>query len=228
MEPLGEKIAEGRDTEIYSHGPGKVIRIARSGRSLVGEAELMSYVHSHGYPVPEVHDAGEGYLVMDLVEGPTMIQHALPFGIRAAAKMLAELHQQLHRIEAPHSLKEEAGIAGDKVLHGDLHPLNVLISPEGPVVIDWSNACRGDPAFDLADTWVLFACADPPMGHLEKLVVPVAKRLFLGSFLGSVDRTSAEGAVPAAVERRIADPNMSDREKERMRAMAQRASRRLS
>lgn len=41
MQPAGPKIAEGRDSEIFEHGPGKVLRVARDGRSLVAEAEIM-------------------------------------------------------------------------------------------------------------------------------------------------------------------------------------------
>jgi len=29
--------------------------------------------------------------------------------------------------------------AGDRVCHGDFHPYNVLLSPKGPIVIDWNN-----------------------------------------------------------------------------------------
>ena len=67
MRPIGPKLAEGRDSEIFEHGAGRVLRLARDGRSLVDEAEVMSYVRSHGYPAPAVHDAGDGYLVMDRV-----------------------------------------------------------------------------------------------------------------------------------------------------------------
>ena len=35
------------------------------------------------------------------------------------------------------------GLTGDRVLHIDLHPENVIISPAGPVVIDWSGASAG-------------------------------------------------------------------------------------
>src|SRR6187399_2536129 len=58
MDPIGPKLAEGRDSEIFEHGPGKVLRVARDGRSLVAEAEIMRYVRSHGYPCPDVDDAG--------------------------------------------------------------------------------------------------------------------------------------------------------------------------
>ncbi len=76
MQPLGPKIAEGRDSEIYDHGDGRVLRVPRDGRSLVAEAEIMRHVRSHGYPVPEVHNAGYGYLVMDRLEGATMMSLA--------------------------------------------------------------------------------------------------------------------------------------------------------
>ena len=58
MEPIGPKLAEGRDSEIYEHGPGRVLRLPRDGRSLVAEADIMRFAGEHGYPVPGVHDAG--------------------------------------------------------------------------------------------------------------------------------------------------------------------------
>ncbi len=38
---MGPKLAEGRDSEIFEHGIGKVLRVVRDGRSLVAEAEVM-------------------------------------------------------------------------------------------------------------------------------------------------------------------------------------------
>jgi aminoglycoside phosphotransferase (APT) family kinase protein len=199
------------------------MRIARDLRSLVREAEIMSYARSHGYPVPEVHDAGEGYLIMDRLEGKTMLDDAIPFRIGRSGRVLAELHEQLHAIPAPDGLPD-ALIPGDRLLHRDLHPLNVLMTPDGPVVIDWANAARGDPAYDVADTWVLFATADPPMNRLERMLVPVARRVFLRSFLGGLDREAARRAIPAAVENRLKDRNMSPAECDRMRKLAEWAS----
>ena len=40
--------------------------------------------------------------------------------------------------------------AGDRLCHGDFHPYNVLMSPRGPIVIDWNNAHIGDPLEDVA------------------------------------------------------------------------------
>jgi Ser/Thr protein kinase RdoA (MazF antagonist) len=220
MEPIGPKIAEGRDSEIFEHGPDKVLRIARDGRSLVEEGEAMTYVRSKGFPAPAVHDAGDGYLVMDRVVGASMLDDAIPFRIRRNGRVLASLHERLHRIAAPPWLTREAPLPGDRLLHRDLHPLNVMIGASGPVVIDWANASRGDPAFDVADTWVLFACADPPLGRIEALAAPLVRRWFLRSFLAPLDRTSARRAIPAVVQHRVADRNMSVAECDRMRAMA--------
>ena len=103
MQPIGPKLAEGRDSEIFEHGAGRVLRVARDGRSLVAEAEIMRYVRSHGYPCPDVYDAGDGYLVMDRLEGPTMMEMVgkPPFPLRRSGRLLAELHERLHRIPAP-------------------------------------------------------------------------------------------------------------------------------
>ena len=40
--------------------------------------------------------------------------------------------------------------AGDRLCHGDFHPYNVLMSPRGPIVIDWNNADIGNPLEDVA------------------------------------------------------------------------------
>ncbi|MFE7189425.1 aminoglycoside phosphotransferase family protein [Kitasatospora sp. NPDC057541] len=45
------------------------------------------------------------------------------------------------------------------LVHGDLHPANVLLGPDGPVAID-PRACLGDPDFDLVD-WALDGVTDP-------------------------------------------------------------------
>ncbi|MFC5661398.1 aminoglycoside phosphotransferase family protein [Kitasatospora misakiensis] len=45
------------------------------------------------------------------------------------------------------------------LVHGDLHPANVLLGPAGPVAID-PRACLGDPDFDLVD-WALDGVTDP-------------------------------------------------------------------
>ena len=62
----------------------------------------------------------------------------------------------------------DAGPVVIDVVRLDLRPLNVMSTPNGLVVIDWANARRGDPATDVANTWSLLACADPPVGVLDR------------------------------------------------------------
>lgn len=221
MRPIGPKFAEGRDSEMFEHGPGKVLRLARDGRSLVAEAEVMRYARSEGYPCPDVHDAGDGYLIMDRVDGPTMMETlgVPPFPLRRSGRVLAELHHRLHRIAAPDGIVP-APVPGDRLVHRDLHPMNVMMTSDGPVVIDWANAAAGDPAVDLAETWILTACAAPPVRGIDRVIVPIGRRILLRSFLHHVDSVAARHAIPAVVETRMADPNMSAAERDRMRELA--------
>jgi aminoglycoside phosphotransferase (APT) family kinase protein len=100
---------------------------------------------------------------MERVHGPVMLDAATrpPFRVRHYARMLADLHRRLHEIRAPDWLPQ-APVPGDRLVHRDLHPLNVLLSTRGPVVIDWTNASAGAPAFDVADAWVLLKTATIP------------------------------------------------------------------
>jgi aminoglycoside phosphotransferase (APT) family kinase protein len=47
--------------------------------------------------------------------------------------------------------------SGDRLCHGDFHPYNVLLSPRGPIVIDWNNAHIGNPIEDVARTRLMFS-----------------------------------------------------------------------
>ena len=38
----------------------------------------------------------------------------------------------------------------DTLVHGDLHPGNIVVPPSGPIVVDWSDAAVGNPFIDLA------------------------------------------------------------------------------
>ncbi len=74
------------------------------------------------------------------------------------------LERVIHEIDAlPLNLKEATLKAldqmpdGDRLCHGDFHPYNVLISPHGPVIIDWNNAVVGDPLEDVARTTLILS-----------------------------------------------------------------------
>jgi Ser/Thr protein kinase RdoA (MazF antagonist) len=44
---------------------------------------------------------------------------------------------------------------GDRLCHGDFHPTNVLGQNSLPMVIDWPDACGGDPAADVCRSYLL-------------------------------------------------------------------------
>jgi aminoglycoside phosphotransferase (APT) family kinase protein len=43
---------------------------------------------------------------------------------------------------------------GDRLCHGDFHPVNVLGQNSQPMVIDWPDACCGDPAADVCRSYL--------------------------------------------------------------------------
>jgi aminoglycoside phosphotransferase (APT) family kinase protein len=211
----GPIIASGRDGDIYEYGPGLVLRRSRHDRSIAHEADIMRYVAEHGYPVPKVHDVlNDGRdIVMDRVEGPTMGQaiEKQPWTLLRHGRGLADLHKQLHAIAAPDWLPP-FGDGGPAVVHRDLHPLNVLMSPSGPIVIDWANAVAAQPENDVTDTWLVMATggiadASPMMRVLLKF-----RRLLVDAFVDEFDRATLVPFLRPAVEMRSLDRNLSTTE----------------
>jgi aminoglycoside phosphotransferase (APT) family kinase protein len=78
------------------------------------------------------------------------------------------------------------------ICHGDLHPLNLLVTDDGMTLVDWSVSRIAHPGFDLAFTELMVANPPIPMpGVAQKLLRPVAKNI-AGRFL----RTYREIAAP--------------------------------
>ena len=44
---------------------------------------------------------------------------------------------------------------GDRLIHGDFHPYNVLGNPDAAVIIDWVDAANGPPQADVCRSYVL-------------------------------------------------------------------------
>lgn len=88
-------------------------------------------------------------------------------------------------------------------------------------MIDWTNAARGDPAYDVADTWVLFATAEIPSDAAQRQPLAAARTPFLQSFLQALDADAARALIPLAVQHRLVDRKMTQTERARMRQLAQ-------
>ncbi len=220
MTAPGPLIASGRDADIFSFGDRLVLRRSRAGRSMTTEARTMEYARGHGYPVPAVdHLSDDGTdMVIERVDGPSMAQllRRRPWTLRGQGDILGGLHRRLHAIAAPDWARPGPGTGGGCLLHLDLHPLNVLMGPAGPVVIDWSNACRGDGATDVALTWVLMTAGEIPARRLEAFVEGLARRKLVAGFLGGFDVDPVRAALRAVVEWKVKDPHMSADECRRM------------
>jgi hypothetical protein len=132
--------------------------------------------------------------------------------VRRQAATLADLHRRLHEIDAPDFLPAAPVGVGAKVLHLDLHPLNVMVGPKGVFVIDWPNAHRGDPDVDVGLAWVLMAAGQIPGQGLKTKVMAFGRSLLVNGFLSKFDRTRVAGHLRQIVEMKVKDPHMSEQE----------------
>jgi len=127
--------------------------------------------------------SGRVGIVYERVEGPTLEDQirANPGKVQDYACLHAELHAEIHKhvledlpsqrdaqrraIERGSLLSCQIKNAaleslqalpdGNALCHGDLNVQNVILSPRGPVVIDWDNACKGNPLADVARVMLL-------------------------------------------------------------------------
>lgn len=98
---------------------------------------------------------------------------------------------------------------GENLCHCDFHPDNVLMTPQGPSVIDWTSAARGTPASDAAHTALLLRIADAPPGFFRLAWVErEARDRFYGAWLKRYRELQPEAAatmwswlLPVAVAR---------------------------
>lgn len=129
---------------------------------------------------------GRSGVILDRVDGPALLQvlsEAGPDELAALAgqfvalqlrcnettvaglpELVPRLRQEIENSVAEVGLRRELlallgalDDGGRGVCHFDFHPLNVLVGPDGWVVIDWITAAAGPSGADLARTLVLWA-----------------------------------------------------------------------
>src|SRR6476469_2295274 len=122
-------IGTGRSADVFAHGDGEVLRRYRMPRDTEREVAAMQHARAHGYPVPAARALNETDIVMERLDGPTMLDDLgrRPWRIDRHANTLAALHRRLHEIEAPGWLGAPVG-DGQSLLHLDLHPDNVMLT----------------------------------------------------------------------------------------------------
>jgi tRNA A-37 threonylcarbamoyl transferase component Bud32 len=217
----GRFIAAGRAADVYDLGDGTVLRRYRTDRDCSLEGRIMSWLAEQGAPVPVVHRAEGRDLVMDLVAGPTMLDDLgdRPWRAIAHARLLAALQRSINELRAPDWFPVAPGGSdvGD-VVHLDLHPMNVILSPLGPVVIDWSNAARGDGSFDAAMTDVLMTSVE-----LASVRERVGRRVVVEAFRSARGRSVVRRSLRDAATFRLTDPNTTAGERSRLHRLLDRS-----
>jgi aminoglycoside phosphotransferase (APT) family kinase protein len=113
---------------------------------------------------------------------------------------LASRIEETTRLGTARKEKLLAGLAampdGDRLCHGDFHPLNILGDIDQPIIIDWPDACRGQPSADLCRSYVLLAL------HAADLAVP-----YLDSYcrFGGISREAALAWLPYVAAAKLAE-----------------------
>jgi aminoglycoside phosphotransferase (APT) family kinase protein len=223
MPELGELLARGRAADVYAYGDRHVLRRYRTDHDNLYEAAVMQHVVAHGYPAPEVVEVAGRDLVMERLDGPTMLVdlEKRPWRMRRHTATLAGLLHRLHDLPVP-AWAAQRHEGGTQLVHLDLHPDNVMLTSRGPVVIDWTNAGRGDADAEIADLWLVLSTADAPATGLDRFVVAAGRGLLVKMLLGHFDRDAVRRKLRVALEGRSRDRNMSEAEQQRMHTLIER------
>jgi len=162
---------------------------------------------------------GRPGIVMERIEGTDLLTliGRRPWTLFRAGRICGELQAQLHEAKAPSGIPplkavlrmriESVGPVlgdlkpfalealeelpdGDRLCHGDFHPANILMDGETPVLIDWSNVTRGEPAADVARTRLILRLGEPPPGTpvLLRAMALVGRSILVSLYLRSYRR----------------------------------------
>ncbi|MGH3292925.1 MAG: phosphotransferase [Trebonia sp.] len=230
VEVPGTQVGAGRNTDVFDVGGGRVLRRYRDGREahhVAHEAQVMMRARASGVPVPEVFDVSGSDIVMERAVGPTMLDAVgrRPWTVRAHARLLARLHDIVHQVPASGfdglDLPSPFGTGpadSDVLLHRDLHPINVILTQSGPMIIDWEGAARGPAVADVAMTWAIVGFSDVPGPRIEAALIRSVRALFTRSFVRAAGPLDDEWRL-TAIRHRLGDPNVLPTERVRMKKL---------
>ncbi len=181
----------------------KLYRPGRPKAPAFREAANLAIAEKLSLPAPRVHVVGDYHgrwgLLMDRVTGTSLADEMTPEPPLSDIKQMAALHQRLHREpgtglpslkarlsihirqakDLQHALRDrlladlQALPDGDRLCHFDFHPWNILGAGGDMTIIDWLDACSGNPAADVCRTYLLLRRALPSIA--EAYVVTYAK-----------------------------------------------------
>jgi aminoglycoside phosphotransferase (APT) family kinase protein len=217
-ETPGRLLASGRWSDIYELGPDRVLRRYRDPAGMPAwEVAVMRQARAHDVPVPEVFDVDGLDMVLERVPGPTMLDDLArrPWRVVDHARTLVELHQLVHRVPAPAGPPAPFG-DGECLLHLDLHPANVILSANGPVLIDWQGAVRGPPEADLAQTYLLLVTSTIPGRWTQRAITRLGQSLFAAIFRATAGPAAIDSQLDSVARRRLTDTSLLPQEAQRI------------
>jgi uncharacterized protein (TIGR02172 family) len=151
-------------------------------------------------------------VVYERIDGPSLLNELAmkPWNVTGYARLLARLHARVHDVSAPSTLETQrewarGGIpetdklpkelqqnvlrlldsmpAGNQLCHGDFHPGNIIVTPRGPVIIDWMTASKGSASGDVARAAIILEAAQAPEGTPMRWLLEWVRKLFLATYL---------------------------------------------
>lgn len=222
-------IGRGRAADVFDAGGGRVLRRYRTPHpgSVEREAAAMQHLRAHGAPVPQVFSAGGDEMVMERLTGRSLLDvlKSRPWRAAAIGRQLADVHTRIHSV--PAGDLAAGGVLprfseGESILHFDLHPDNVMLTDDGPVIIDWSNVAVGEPLADVMNSWMVMVTSS--VDEVPVPIRPILRRIRRGLTDGFLEGTpmtaEARDWLARVCERRLLDPNVTAAERNRVRALA--------
>ena len=118
-------------------------------------------------------------------------------GLKVALRARIAASDLLDRADKQALLEALADLPdGDRLCHGDFHPLNILGDIVRPMIIDWRDARRGNPAADVCRSYLLLKL------HAPEIATP-----YLDAYcrLGNVDRPAVLRWLPCVAAAKLAE-----------------------
>ncbi len=119
-------------------------------------SDLAHFLHRLHRPAPDDAPANPVRGVPLATRAERTVAHLSPGSAAMAAIGSEQAAGRLRALWAK-ALDQPRWTGGDRWLHGDLHPLNMVWHDDRlSAVIDFGDVCSGDPATDLAVAWYVF------------------------------------------------------------------------
>ena len=151
------------------HGPTMLEQMLAGPSDALPLAHTLAELHVALHQISAAHSAAPPQ--------QTRLENALTRA-KLSQTVRTEMQQILQQLS-------RSGPTGLVLCHGDFHPSNIIISPAGPVIIDWVDLTQGDPTADVARTLLLLEYAVLPFNMPPEMVAQITalRRQFAAAYV---------------------------------------------